>query len=165
MGIVSGLIPALERQAELYLRLGGLLDEEEEALVTLSLDEIRRITHEKDTLLLKIKVVDETRLRIIAPLASELGRSTSEVTARDILGAASPAHRADLDRVIAKLEKAASAVLEKNRRNDRLLASSQAAMQESYALLAALAGGGVTYGADGSLAARSRAGAVVAREA
>ncbi len=165
MGIVNGLIPALERQAELYLRLGDLLDEEEEALVTLSLDEIRRITHEKDTLLLKIKVVDETRLRIISPLASELGRPTIEVTARDILAAASPAHRSDLNTAIARLEKAVSAVFEKNRRNDRLLASSQAAMQESYALLAALAGGGVTYGADGSLAARSRAGAVVAREA
>lgn len=165
MGIVSGLIPALERQAELYLRLGELLDEEEEALVTLSLDEIRRITHEKDTLLLKIKVVDETRLRIISPLASELGRPTAEVTARDILGAASPAHRADLSKAIARLEKVANGVFEKNRRNDRLLANSQATMQESYALLAALAGGGVTYGTDGNLAAGFRAGAVVAREA
>lgn len=65
------LTEVLEAQLELYRRVKDLLDRESAALMSRRPDDVLELVHQKETLLLRIRTLEETRQIITARLAAE----------------------------------------------------------------------------------------------
>lgn len=76
----ESLIELLHEELSIYAELAGLLEAERAAMHAMALDALTRATAAKDTLLLRIKALDESRKLLAQRLASELGLPRDEVT-------------------------------------------------------------------------------------
>lgn len=65
------LIKVLEAQLDLYRRVKDLLERESAALMSGRPDDVLELVHQKETLLLRIRTLEETRQIITARLAAE----------------------------------------------------------------------------------------------
>jgi len=78
--LLNKLLILLEEETRLYNLLLLLLQQEKEAVVSSNLDELNRVTKEKETLLLEIRILEEDRMRIQAKFSEKVGDSGQDRT-------------------------------------------------------------------------------------
>lgn len=82
--LVEELVTVLSRQLDLYSRIRDLLEEEREALISKKPAEVLDLAHRKETLLLQIRVLDESRELISLRLAKKWGLKPGDVNISEI---------------------------------------------------------------------------------
>lgn len=125
----------LGKELALFKELGELLDQETRPLVEYDLPRIEEITKAKETLDLRMKILEQARLETIRLLAAELGLAPAEMSLRTI---ASRAPMPDGPR-LARLRDALVALTEELKRkvetNGKLVSSSIKTVQALQALI------------------------------
>lgn len=78
--LLDQFLGVLEGEADLYGSLLQILQREKEAVIGSALDELNETSKEKENILLKIRILEEQRLRILDRLANSLGYSPQDLT-------------------------------------------------------------------------------------
>jgi len=65
MRIIDSIKSILTEQIKSYRALLGLLQRERECLISLDADEVENLSKEKDTILLRLRLLEEERIRLI----------------------------------------------------------------------------------------------------
>jgi flagellar biosynthesis/type III secretory pathway chaperone len=65
MRIIDSIKSILTEQIKSYRTLLGLLQRERECLISLDADEVENLSKEKDTILLRLRLLEEERIRLI----------------------------------------------------------------------------------------------------
>ena len=77
---MNKLLGLLEEETKLYGLLLLTLQQEKKAVVGSKLEKLNEAGKEKENLLLKIRILEEQRVKIMEALAAELGCSSKELT-------------------------------------------------------------------------------------
>lgn len=78
--LLKKLLILLEEETRLYSLLLHLLKQEKKAVVNSNINELNRVTEEKETLLPEIRIFEEDRIRIQAKFSEKLGYSEQNRT-------------------------------------------------------------------------------------
>lgn len=78
--LLNQFLGVLEGEADLYGSLLQILQREKKAVIGSALDELNETSKEKENILLKIRILEEQRLRILDRLANSLGYSPQDLT-------------------------------------------------------------------------------------
>ena len=133
--LLKKLLRLLEHATELYQSLFAVVQQEKEAVVSLNLQHLNQACKAKESLLLKLRILEEQREQLMDKLASDLGCSPQEISLTQLCQWVEEPYAGlfrerstDLLALIQKLQKA-------NRQNKSLLSHSLELIQGSYNLL------------------------------
>jgi len=96
---LTALIGLLEQEETIYREMAVLLDEEREALLGMAVERLGEITARKETLVLRIKALDESRKLLARRLGDACGLKPEEVTISRLCLIAPPETAARLSRI------------------------------------------------------------------
>ena len=91
MNNVEKLAELLSQNAELYEQMAKVAEEEKSALESASLDGLNTAGKKKETLVLKIRMLEESRLKLMEEIGREMGQSAGDITLQGL--AESPENR------------------------------------------------------------------------
>ena len=133
--LLKKLLRLLEHATELYQSLFAVVQQEKEAVVSLNLQHLNQACKAKESLLLKLRILEEQREQLMDKLASDLGCSPQEISLTQLSQWVEEPYAGlfrerstDLLALIQKLQKS-------NRQNKSLLSHSLELIKGSYNLL------------------------------
>jgi flagellar biosynthesis/type III secretory pathway chaperone len=77
MSIIDSIKSILIEQTRSYRGLVSLLQRERECLINLDADEVENLSKEKDTILLRLRLLEEERIRLIKKYSADNGNAGS----------------------------------------------------------------------------------------
>ena len=116
---IDQLAETLAEQLELYNQVLQLLEHEHEALVSARPDAVLDLVRRKETVLLRIRTLDESRLLVLSRLARQWGLKPSAITFEDVERHAKGCDLARLTRVRGDLRQCLERVHRANETNSR----------------------------------------------
>ncbi len=147
------LLEILQEEIQIYRSLVDLLQEEQEGLIQAKIDSIEEVEKKKENVLLKIRLLEESRIGLIQKIRSSCGLSEDEMTLGRIIQVADQRYKKDLGRCQADLRELVTTVSNLSRMNQRLVGHSLDYLKGSLTLLNQLTGRGATYQQDGHITA------------
>ncbi len=119
---LQSLVELLRQELAIYETMAELLGEEREALASLAADRLGELTARKETLVLRVKALDESRRLLARRLAAAAGVAPDDVTVSKLIEVAPPNMAAALADVAARLRDAVRRCRELNDMNARAAA-------------------------------------------
>ncbi len=160
----TSLHTLLKDEIGLIEELIRLVESETEALRTLSADKLTQTAKEKETILLRQQMLEETRQSVVENLAARMGAPVSALTLERLAEEAPPPvarHLAEDRRRLKQLTTHAAAVQE---RYGMLLADSQRMVEVSQSVLHQLLNRNSSYGKGGQINAAGKSGKMLSTE-
>lgn len=133
--LLNKLLESLEHAAELYQSLFHAVQSEKEAVVGLNLQQLNEACKAKDSLLLKLRILEERREQIMDRLATELGRSSQSLSLSELALLVEEPHASRLRDRSTELLDLIHALQDATRQNRFLMLHSMQLIQGSYHLL------------------------------
>ena len=96
IGLYRTLLNQLGQKALIYDELIKLLEEEWEGISEYSYDKVQAALNKKETLVLKMQVLEENRLQVVEALAKRLGLSMQDLTLKKLIASIDHPVRAKL---------------------------------------------------------------------
>jgi flagellar biosynthesis/type III secretory pathway chaperone len=118
----EALIDLLAQEEAIYRDMLVLLDEEREAMLRMRVDQVMRLTSRKETFVLRVKALDESRKMLARRLAAALGMPSDQVTVTRLCDSAPAGVAKRLAAAGAQLRHAVGACKAKNDANGQTAA-------------------------------------------
>ena len=134
-GILKKLIDLIEKECTLYFSLLELLQNEKEALVGSKIEELQGVIKGKESLLLKIRILDEHRNRLLKKIGELLGDNEKELTMTRLSSLVDEPFSSKLKNSSSKLLALTQSIQELNNCNRSLLVHSIELVRGSMNLL------------------------------
>ena len=163
--IIQELITILDKELALYRRLLQLLREEKKIMVDYSIDDLGRSNMEKETIGLKLRLLEESRLMLMKRLSPYIDKEPEEITLDDLCEKAEDPLASEIAARRTALKAEIAGVREHNERNRALALHSLSHIQGMINLVRAMNSGSPTYEPTGSIKPpENRLGRVVRQE-
>jgi flagellar biosynthesis/type III secretory pathway chaperone len=152
------------QETRLYQELIGLLQREKEAMIDLSLEDLHACNNQKQTLLLKLKVLENSRTAVLEKLSGWLGLPVSELTLSYLSDFATEPRRTALLRCRDQMGTVVESLQEVSQVNQILVERSLESIQDFFTVLQLLGGPVQVYLPSGRIALGERQGTILSRE-
>ncbi len=159
--LVSNLLGLLEGETDLYRSLLLALQKEKKAIVDSELVELNETSKEKENLLLKIRILEEQRLRMVERLAENLAYSPQGLTLAELSQLVEEPYSTRLKDCSSNLLALVQSIQEVNRGNRSLLTHSLELVRGSLTLLTTLIGSNSVYYKTGEIQLDDQSGRVL----
>lgn len=136
--LVDNLLSILHQEIALYQGLSGLLHEERRVMAELSLEGLYLSNNQKETLLLRLKVLERARLELIDKIAPLIGLSQGEMTISGLIDRINDPQKSGLLSCYARLSSLVESIEEINHINGLLIEKSLSYIKGSISFLNSL---------------------------
>ena len=133
--LLDQLTQLLNQEAGLYESMAAVIDKEKEAAIRTELNRLIETRKEKENILLKLRIVEDQRTRIVAKMADDLGYLPHDLTLTKISQLVDDPYAKRLKDCSAKLSFLISRLQEANRNNRQLFEHSLDLLRGSFNLL------------------------------
>jgi len=150
-GHLDSLLGVMRKEIEAYGELAGAIESEKGVLAKPSLESLNASNSRKETCILKIRILEELRTRVLARIAASLGLEERNLHLQNLLPHARPDLRQALRACQTELRSLLARINEENRRNRALLDASLSGVRTTRHFMENLIGSGSTYMGSGEL--------------
>ncbi len=162
--LYDSLISVLWEEVEVYRKLRDSLLNERETLAGSSADELYESNSKKETCILKVRMVEEVRTKLVERIINALNLDGNDRRLSTLLLHGDDSRKRGLEECRSALSSFLMDIHELNERNKTLLDSSLFYVRKSIDFLGQLISPGATYLSTGRLKANSLNGKIVSRE-
>ena len=159
--LLNELLGLLEGEIRLYDSLLLALQKEKRAVVDSNLEELNEANRKKESLFLKIRILDEQRLTILEKLADKLGQPAQNLTLTKLSQLVEEPQSTQLADCRSRLLSLAQSIQEVNLSNKALLNHSLDLVRSSLTLLSDLMPSNPVYYRTGKMKDGDQSGRVV----
>jgi flagellar biosynthesis/type III secretory pathway chaperone len=156
--LLEKLLGSLEQATVLYQSLFRVLQNEKDAVVGLNLQQLNEACKAKDNLLLKLRILEEQREKIMDRVTAELGRSTQGLTITELSLLVDEPYAESLRERSRDLLALIQALQDATRQNKFLMSHSMQLIQGSYNLLNNLMAANPVYYPSGNVQNNAQTG-------
>jgi len=164
MSSTAQLVDILEQNAALYEELAGASEEERISVEMGLVERLEEVVKLKENLSIKIKLLEETRLKLVSRIAEALGRSAEDITLAEI--ANHPENRPYKGKLISlrdRLQKVAGRTAETNNFNKNLLSRCIVSVMDAMQCMNNLVMPSETYSQKRRVSSKAGSGRMVSR--
>jgi len=136
--MLDQLAQLLNREAGLYESMAAVIDKEKEAAIRTELNALVETRKEKENILLKLRIMEDQRTRIVAKMADDLGYLPHDLTLTKISQLVDDPYARRLKDCSAKLSFLIGRLQEANHNNRQLFEHSLDLLRGSFNLLSHL---------------------------
>jgi flagellar biosynthesis/type III secretory pathway chaperone len=162
--LVNKLLGLLEEETELYRSLLSILQKEKKAVVASQLDELNEAGKEKESLILKIRILEEQRLRVQRRLADSFRYDPQELTLTKLSQLVGEPYSIRLKICYSNLLTLIPSIREINHSNKSLLTHSLELVRGSLTLLNNFVAPNAVYHRSGEMQMSGKSGNVLSGE-
>lgn len=159
--LLDDLLRLLEEEIGLYRSLLSILQKEKKAVIGSKLEELNEAGKEKESLILKIRILEEQRIRIQSRLAHSLGYETRDLTLSKLSQLVGEHHSVQLKICYSNLLTLIPSIQEINHSNKSLLTHSLELVKGSLSLLNNFVASNAVYYRTGEMQMGDRSGNVL----
>ncbi len=149
--MVNDLCDLLHRECDTYQSLLSLLQKERKIVVDCSIEDLIQTNKEKENLVLKMRILEQSREAILEKLAESMGVSQAELTLSHLEGRVKEPLASELRTLRSNLADVLQSIREVNEGNRVFLQHSVDFVKGSLALIRHLTGSSPKYMASGDL--------------
>jgi flagellar biosynthesis/type III secretory pathway chaperone len=143
--MINQLLGVLERESELYRSMLTVIDKESKAAVRADLNALTEASEEKENILVKLRLIEEQRIRLVREMAETLGYPLRDFTITMISQLVGEPFAGRLSQAGADLSKVLNTVKDANHRNKQLFEHSRELLRGSFNLLSELTQSDMVY--------------------
>lgn len=162
--LMDELISIFEKQIKLHQSLLAVLMEEKTSIVESNLIELNNANGEKETLILKIKNLEENRLNLVVKIAEALSEDSQNLTLKRLCEITEEPHSTRLDDCRSRLILLTDNVRKSNEENKVLLTQAVELVRGSFMLLDNLMSSNSVYYRTGEIGNKGQSGRVISGE-
>ncbi len=162
--LIDELINIFEKQVNLHQSLLAVLTEEKTSIIESNLTGLTKVNGEKETLILKIKNLEEKRLKLVERIAESLGEKSRNLTLKRLCEISEEPHSTRLDDCRLRLISLTNNVKKLNVENKILLTQAVKLVRGSFMLLDNLMSSNSVYYRTGEIENKGRSGRVISGE-
>ncbi len=162
--LIDELIRMFEKQIKHHQSLISVLMDEKTSIVESNLTEISNANVEKETLILKIKNLEEKRLNLVVKIAELIGENSQNITFKRLCEITEKPQSEKLDDCRSRLILMTNNVRESNEENKVLLTQAVELVRGSFMLLDNLMSSNSVYYRTGEMENKGRSGRVISGE-
>lgn len=159
--LLNRLIGLVEEETDLYGALLSVLQKEKEAVVSSDLKELNEGSKQKESLILKIRILEEQRLTLLKKLADSLGHSSQYLTLTQVYQVVDEPYSSRLRESSSNLSALVQSIQEVNHTNKALLIHSIELVRGSLSLLHNLIASNPVYHHTGKVQTGDQSGKVL----
>ncbi len=161
--MINSLLLLLDDTVTLYRSLLALYGEERQSLLDFDLENINTSAKKKENMVLKIKILEEQRHRIVEGLAAALSLDAADLTLTRLAEKVDIRQSYKLSALGDELSATISQIKDVHRTNRALIIHSQGLVTDSMAFLSNHLAPDPVYHQNGSLAMQDQSGRLLAR--
>ena len=143
--MINQLLRVLERESELYRSMLTVIDKESKAAVRSDLNALTEASEEKENILVKLRLIEEQRIRLVREMAEALGYPLRDFTITMISQLVGEPFAGRLSQAGTDLSKVLNTVKDANHRNKQLFEHSRELLRGSFNLLSELTQSDMVY--------------------
>jgi len=162
--LIDELIRVFEKQIELHQELLTVLSKEKTSIVESNLEALNNANGEKETLILKVKNLEEKRLNLAVKIAESSGESCQDITLKRLCEITGEPHSTRLDDCRSRLISMIKNVRDLNEENKILLTQGVELVRGSFMLLDNLMSSNSVYYRTGEIGNSGQSGRVISGE-
>ena len=162
--LCDSLLSVLRKEIEVYGELEEAMARERAVLERPSLTGLQESNARKETCLLKTRILEEARMKLVGRIARSLNVSEEDVRFSTLLSSVEGSRREDLKACQIRLREVLSRIRETNRGNRALLDTSLHGVRNSMSFIYNLLSQGSTYMDSGELRTRNTNGRIYSRK-
>ncbi len=162
--LLKKLLGLLEEETDLYRSLLSILQKEKKAVVASQLEELNEAGKEKESLILKIRILEEQRLRVQGRLADSLRYDPQDLTLTKLSQLVGEPYSIRLKICYSNLLTLIPSIREINHSNKSLLTHSLELVRGSLTLLNNFAASNAVYHRTGEMKMSGKSGNVLSGE-
>jgi len=155
------LIGLLEEETSLYGYIVSVLQQEKKAIVASELEALNETAKKKESLLLKIRILDEERTKILEKLGGFLGYPSNDMTLRKISQLVEKPHSIRLNNCYSNLLALTQTIQDLNRGNKALIVHSLEIVRDSLSILTNLLPSNPLYYQTGEIKMAEQSGKIL----
>lgn len=159
--LMDELISIFEKQIKLHQSLLAVLMEEKTSIIESNLIELNNANGEKETLILKIKNLEENRLNLVVKIAEALSEDSQNLTLKRLCEITEEPHSTRLDDCRSRLILLTDNVRKSNEENKVLLTQAVELVRGSFMLLDNLMSSNSVYYRTGEIGNKGQSGRVI----
>jgi flagellar biosynthesis/type III secretory pathway chaperone len=159
--LLNTFLGLVEEQTSFYGALLLSLQREKHAVVHSRLDDLSESSKEKESIILKIRILEEQRVTLLKKLAHSLGCPSEEVTLTQLSKMVKEPHATRLRKCSSNLSALIQSIQEINETNRSLLAHSIEVVRGSLTLMHNLMTSNPTYQRTGTMEAVENGGSML----
>ena len=160
----DSLAAILAREIDVYGELSALCLEERDVVVGFSAEALLENNSRKETILLKARFIEESRVKVVVRIAESLGIASDGVDLSTLIDHADPNHKEILRDCQLRLRGILEELEEINENNKLLLDTSLLYVQKSIGFISRLMTPSLNYGDDGELKLARPSGRILCRK-
>jgi flagellar biosynthesis/type III secretory pathway chaperone len=143
--MIHQLLRVLERESELYRSMLTVIDKESKAAVRSDLNTLSQSGEEKENILVKLRRIEEQRIRLVREIADALGHPPRDFTITKISQLVGEPFAGRLSQAGTDLSTVLNTVKDANDRNKQLFEHSRELLRGSFNLLSELTRSDMVY--------------------
>jgi flagellar biosynthesis/type III secretory pathway chaperone len=149
--MINQLLGVLEGESELYRSMLTVIGKESKAAVRSDLNALTKAGEEKENILLKLRLIEEQRIRLVREMAEALGYSPRDFTITMISQLVGEPFAGRLSQAGTDLSTVLNTVKDANHRNKQLFEHSLELLRGSFNLLSELTRSDMVYYRTGNI--------------
>ena len=149
--MINHLLRVLEQESELYRSMLTAIDQETKGAVRSDLNALTKAGEEKENILIKLRLIEEQRIRLVMEIAEILGYSTRDFTVTMMSQLVGEPLAGRLSQAGNDLSTVLNAVKDANQRNKQLFMHSLELLRGSFNLLDDLTRSDMVYYRTGNI--------------
>jgi flagellar biosynthesis/type III secretory pathway chaperone len=162
--LYDSMIAILRRESDVYQEMCALFSSEREILVRSDTEELYENNSRKETCVLKAKMLNEVRVKLVEKIANVFGVDEQEITVSTLISRGNSRQKKELLECRSTLHALVQNAHELNERNKVLLGSSISYVRKSIEFINQLLSPPSTYLNNGELRTNNMHGKIVCRE-
>ena len=143
--MIHQLIGVLKRESKLYRSMLAVIDKESKAAVRSDLNALTKAGEEKENILVKLRLIEAQRIRLVREMAEELGHPPRDFTITKISQLVGEPFAGRLSQAGTDLSRVLNTVKDANHRNKQLFEHSRELLKDSFNLLSELTRSDMVY--------------------
>jgi flagellar biosynthesis/type III secretory pathway chaperone len=149
--MINQLLRVLEQESELYRSMLTAIDQESKGAVRSDLNALTKAGEEKETILVKLRSIEEQRIRLVREIADALGYPTRDFTVTMMSQLVGEPLAGRLSQAGNDLSTVLNTVKDANQRNKQLFEHSLELLRGSFNLLGELTQSDMVYYRTGTI--------------
>lgn len=149
--MINQLLGVLDRESKLYRALLEVIEKESKAAVRSELNSLIDAREEKENILMKLRLLEEQRIKLVGKVAEDFGYSRQDVTLTEISRLVEKPLAEKLKQAGTSLSSLLNTLIEANNRSKRLFEHSLELIRGSLNLLSDLTHSDTVYYSTGNI--------------
>ena len=133
--LLDNLLELLKEETEIFKSIFNILEEETAALMTSDLNQLNEVLKKKENEVLKIRLLEAQREKIVQNIAVQTGCSAKGLTLSKLAGMVSHSYSEAIFKISEKLEQFSHSIRLLNQKNKKLVEQSLGLVRDSLSML------------------------------